>query len=203
MDNSLLVQACAAAMRIDGSYGGPYVSVNLSAGQLMDEGLVDHVRSALLRSALAPWRLQLEVTEAASLHRPELAAATLVRLRAMRVRIAFDDFGTGHSSMSWLHQLPLDVVKIDKSFVDRLPTRPGHPPVVAAVTALSHVLGLGVVAEGVETAEQQAELLAMGVQSAQGWLWSPALPEADARRFLQQHAARSAPAVPAARVPTA
>jgi len=203
LDNSLLVQACIAAMRIDAGYGGPYVSVNLSAGQLMDEGLVDHVRSALLHSALAPWRLQLEVTEAASLHRPELAAATLARLRAMRVRIAFDDFGTGHSSMSWLHQLPLDVVKIDKSFVDQLPVRPGHPPVVAAVTALAHVLGLGVVAEGVETAEQQAALLAMGVQSAQGWLWSPALPEADARRFLQQHTARPSPAVPAARVPAA
>ncbi len=203
LDNSVLFQACAAAMRIDSSYGGPNVSVNLSAGQLMDEGFVELVRSALLHSALAPWRLQLEVTEAASLHRPELAATTLARLRAMRVRIAFDDFGTGYSSMSWLHQLPLDVVKIDKSFIDRLPIRPGNPPVVAAVTALSHVLGLGVVAEGVETTEQQAELLAMGVQSGQGWLWSRALPEADARRFLHEHTARPACAVPAARVPTA
>ncbi len=187
LDGVLLREACRAAVHLDPRASGPYVSVNLSIGQLLDASFPLQVRGALTESGLAPWRLQLEVTEVASLEQPDLAAATLARLRAMRVRIAFDDFGTGHSSVAWLQQLPLDVVKIDKSFVDRLPTGEGERPVVAAVTAMSQTLGLGVVAEGVETVEQQQALLAVGVRHAQGWLYARALPLDLARAFLADH----------------
>lgn len=194
LDDHLLVRACEDAVRIDPTPSGPYVSVNLSRGQLADPGLADRVEGALAAAGLAPWRLQLEVTEASSLERPQQTAATLRRLRALRVRVAFDDFGTGESSLSWLHQLPLDVVKVDKSFVDQLPAPAGTPPVVAAVTALSHVLGLGVVAEGVETVEQQRELVAMGVHHAQGWLYAKALPLDQAREYARSRRAAAAPA---------
>ena len=185
LDDHLLGDACRDIVLIDPAMSGPYVSVNLSRGQLADPGLVQRVQAALGASGLAPWRLQLEVTETSALERPEQTADTLRRLRVMRVRVAFDDFGTGQSSLSWLHQLPLDVVKLDQSFVGQLPTPPGSPPVVAAMTALSHVLGLGVIAEGVETVEQQQELLSMGVQHAQGWLYAKALPVEQAREFAR------------------
>ena len=194
LDDHLLTEACRAMVSIDPSAAGPYVSVNLSPGQLADPCLAGRVRAALAGSGLDPWRLQLEVTESSALERPEQAAATLRHLRAMRVRVAFDDFGTGQSALSWLHQLPLDVVKIDKSFVDRLPACVGEPPVVAPLARLSQVLGLGVVAEGVETRAQQHELVAMGVRHAQGWLYAKAMPLEQAREFARSRV-RSAPVV--------
>ena len=185
LDLEVMRQACRQAVRFDRRADGPYVAVNTSAAQLLDPRFPTLVRAALADRGLAPWRLVLEVTETASVVDPIAVAAVLERVRRMRCRVAFDDFGTGYSSLSWLQQLPLDIVKIDKTFVDRLPVRPGDRPVVEALVRLTQTLGLDVVAEGVETEEQRLALQSMGVRLAQGWLFSRALPAARAEQLLR------------------
>jgi EAL domain-containing protein (putative c-di-GMP-specific phosphodiesterase class I) len=186
LDSLVLRTACQQAVRFDPRHSGPYISVNASVAQLLDQDFPGLVHSALTAASLPPWRLMIEVTETASLQDPAAVADVLSRLREQRVRIAFDDFGTGYSSLSWLQQLPLDVVKIDKSFVDRLPHVAGERPVVEALVKLAQTLGLGVIAEGVETDEQGQLLRAMGVELAQGWLFSRAVPAADAALLLSE-----------------
>jgi len=185
LDLEVMRQACRQAVRFDRRADGPYIAVNTSAAQLLDPRFPTLVRAALADSGLAPWRLVLEITETAAVVDPVAVAAVLERVRQMRVRVAFDDFGTGHSSLSWLQQLPLDIVKIDKTFVDRLPVRAGERPVVKALVRLAQTLGLDVVAEGVETEEQRCALQAMGVELAQGWLFSRAVPADRAEGLLQ------------------
>ncbi|MGB8650575.1 MAG: EAL domain-containing protein [Mycobacteriales bacterium] len=152
------------------------VSVNLSARQLSSARLVDTVRSALERSGLDPRSLCLEVTESVIMEDVELSGAVLGQLRDLGIRTAVDDFGTGYSSLSYLLSLPVDVLKIDRSFVRALDL--GSEPAVAivrAITALADALGLGVLAEGVETAAQLSQLTALGVQQGQGYLWGRAV----------------------------
>lgn len=184
LDGLLLEQACRDAMALDPRPSGPYFSVNLSSDMLRDPSTPSLVRAALMTSGLPPWRLLLEVTETSAIEDIAAVARVLERLRRSGIRIAFDDFGTGYSALSWLQQLPLDVVKIDRSFVERLPVMPGEKPVVEALVRLAQTLGLAVVAEGVEEQAQVASLRAMGVTSAQGWLWSKAVPLAEAALLL-------------------
>ena len=186
LDSLVLRTACEQAVRFDPRHSGPYVSVNASVAQLLDQDFPRLVRSALTAASLPPWRLMIEVTETTSLQDPTAVADVLRRLREQRVRIAFDDFGTGYSSLSWLQQLPLDVVKIDKTFVDRLPHAAGERPVVEALVKMSQTLGLSVIAEGVETEGQRTALLNMGVELGQGWLFSRAVPATEAALLLPE-----------------
>ena len=140
----------------------PTVSVNLSPRQFGDPGLVDGVRKILTESGLDPWALTLEITEGVVADDAEGAAERLGELKALGVRIAIDDFGTGYSSMSYLRNFPVDVLKIDRSFVAALGEDEEALAIVGAMTDLAHALGLGVVAEGVETAEQLEKLRSMG-----------------------------------------
>ena len=158
---------------------GASVEVNLSARQVDHPDLVPSVERALRDSGLAPERVVLEITESTLMHDARTALGVLRRLKDLGVSLAIDDFGTGYSSLGYLRRFPLDVLKIDKSFVDGLGSDPGGIEIVAAVVGLAHALGLQVVAEGVETHRQLAALQELGCDYAQGYLFSPPVPAAD------------------------
>ncbi|HET9444551.1 MAG TPA: EAL domain-containing protein [Acidimicrobiales bacterium] len=163
----------------------PTVSVNLSARQLTQRSLVEAVDAAVRDSGLQPHRLCLEITESVLMEDVESSVRVLLALKALGVRIAIDDFGTGYSSLSYLRRFPVDVVKIDRSFVAGLGVDPAADAIVAAVVNLSHALGLRVVAEGVETEEQLLAVRALGCDRAQGFYWSRPVPIDDARRWSE------------------
>ena len=163
----VLEQACHAAVA-----GTGWTSVNLSPRQVAEPGLVRTVAQALERSGLAPGALSLEVTETSLLEVSPSTTRNVTALKELGVRLVLDDFGTGYSSLQHLRDLPVDMVKIDRSFVMNMtPTRPGRPEaaIVGAVVFMCAALGMDVVAEGVEH-ETQAEMLrAMGCPLAQGF----------------------------------
>jgi EAL domain-containing protein (putative c-di-GMP-specific phosphodiesterase class I) len=168
------------------------VTVNVSGRQLQQAGFIDEVRQALAASGLAPERLVLELTESTVIHHPEVARRRLDALKALGVRLAIDDFGTGYSALSYLRQFPIDVLKIDKSFVDQIAAGGQPAALAAAIVALGDALDLRTVAEGVESAEQAVALAGMGCALGQGYHFSrPLAPEAVAT-WLD-----AAPAVPA------
>jgi diguanylate cyclase (GGDEF)-like protein/PAS domain S-box-containing protein len=146
------------------------VSVNVSPRQLCAPRFVEKVDAALASSGLEPWRVVLEITEGALVDDPSQARSLLTDLRRLGVTIALDDFGTGWSSMSFLRTLPVDVIKIDRSFVADLPRDPDACAVVSAVLGLGHGMGLVVVAEGVEREDQLALLRDMGCDEYQGFI---------------------------------
>ncbi len=172
---------------------GLSVSCNLSSRQLLHPQLVDYVREALDEARLSASRLRLEITESVIMEHAEAAVARLTELRDLGVQLDMDDFGTGYSSLSHLQRFPLQAVKIDRSFIERM--RGGrNSEIVKAIFTLGRNLGLEVVAEGVETSEQHEALLAMGCPSAQGFLFShPVLAEeAGALLLADAGAARDA-----------
>ncbi len=164
------------------------VSVNLAMRQLTDPGLVDVVRDALASSGLPADALWLEITETTAMEDVATTAAALAELRGLGVRLALDDFGTGYSSLSYLRELPVDIVKIDRSFVINLATDPGSRAIVTAIVHLARALGLDVMAEGVETLEQLEVLRELDCHIIQGFLLGgPEAPE-DVLRSLRSGA---------------
>jgi diguanylate cyclase (GGDEF)-like protein/PAS domain S-box-containing protein len=149
----------------------PTVAVNVSPVQLAQRGFIDDVTAALTDSGLAPDRLCLEITETAAITDLAATAARLAQVRDLGVRLALDDFGTGHSALSLLRALPVHLVKIDRSFVERVASDTADAVLARLVIEAAHSLGRRVCAEGVETAEQAQQLVAMGCDSAQGWLF--------------------------------
>ena len=167
----VLVTACEEAARWTGIVGGadaPAVSVNVAPRQLLDVHLPDRVESLLDRCRLDPPRLILEITEGALMKDPAAANVGLRRLSDLGVRLAVDDFGTGYSSLAYLQQFPIDLFKIDGSFVSDILSRSGSL-LVQAIVQISHTLGLVPVAEGVESAAQSEALSACGCDLAQGF----------------------------------
>jgi EAL domain-containing protein (putative c-di-GMP-specific phosphodiesterase class I) len=162
----------------------PSMSVNISPRQLAEPGFVDQVVSILDETGFHPDRLWLEITEGALLHDPTAAIAVLRALRALGVHLAIDDFGTGYSSLSYLQRLPVEALKIDRSFVERLETAPDDQAIVEAIVALGRTLGLEVVAEGIEHPGQAIELVRGGCRTAQGFLYGRPLPPADIGPYL-------------------
>jgi diguanylate cyclase (GGDEF)-like protein/PAS domain S-box-containing protein len=160
--------------------GGPAVSVNVSARQLSDDDLPATVEEALFASGLPPYRLTLEVTETAVMDDAEHAVRVLRELKTLGVSISLDDFGTGYSSLIYLKRLPVDKLKIDRSFIDDLPDDAEDAAIVTSVVALARAVGLLVVAEGVETAAQWAALRDLGCDFGQGYLWGHPVSGAEA-----------------------
>ncbi|MFI5938461.1 putative bifunctional diguanylate cyclase/phosphodiesterase [Actinoplanes sp. NPDC051494] len=156
-----------------------YVSVNVSARQFRQPGFVDRVRAALAAAGARPEWLLLEITESLVLRDAEQVWADLEELRALGVRIAIDDFGTGYSSLSYLRQMPVDVLKIDKSFIDDILASKQQRALVNAIVTLARNLDLTVVAEGIEDAGQRSMLARMGCPYGQGYLFSRPLWPAD------------------------
>jgi diguanylate cyclase (GGDEF)-like protein len=180
----VLEQALTHAVHWRRSNPALTVSVNLSPRQLEDTGLPAMVQGAIDATGCPPEALCLEVTEQAIAHRPDLAVRVLSGLKAVGVKIAIDDYGTGSSLLSSLRQLPLDTLKIHESFIGGLGSDPDGATIIGAVVELGHGLGLGVAAEGVETDAQRAQLQALGCDSAQGYLFSPAVPGQQAEALL-------------------
>ncbi len=157
------------------------MSVNVSPRQLSDANFPAIVSEALTRSGVSPQLLWLEVTESVMISEPELALATLRRLRSLGVRVALDDFGTGYSSLSLLQKFPLQRIKIDRAFVHGVADNPNDRSLVRTIIAMGRSLGLDMVAEGVESVHQLQVLSDLGCTKAQGYLISHPVP-ADAMR---------------------
>jgi len=172
----ILNEACAevASWSVDADAARPELSVNVSAIQLRDPGLVREVSGVLERSALQPAQLTLEITETALFDDREFIVQTLTELRQLGVRIAIDDFGTGYSSISHLSTLPVDLIKVDRMFVAAIGASETNSRLAEAIVKLARTLQLPTVAEGVEHGYQQDELVSWGCTRAQGWYWSPA-----------------------------
>jgi diguanylate cyclase (GGDEF)-like protein len=162
------------------------VSVNLSASQFRDSGLVDSIRSALDDADLQPRYLEVELTESAVMSDPEKSIAILEQLSAMGVLVSVDDFGTGYSSMSYLRRFPIDKLKIDRVFIDEIVSRQEDASIVRAIVSLAHSLRLKVVAEGVETPAQLDFLKTAGCDEYQGYHFSRPLPAADFERLIRE-----------------
>jgi diguanylate cyclase (GGDEF)-like protein/PAS domain S-box-containing protein len=165
------------------------VSVNLSPVQFKSKNLVPAIMGALASSGLSPQRLELEITESVLLKENEENLATLHQLRALGVRVVMDDFGTGYSSLSYLRSFPFDKIKIDKSFVNELASRPDCLAIVRAVIGLATSLGIDTTAEGVETERQLDCLRAEGCTEAQGFLLSRPQPVSAVDELLRRTAA--------------
>jgi len=157
------------------------IAVNLSASQFRASTLVESIQQALQDTGLEPRMLELEITESAVMSDPEESIRTLERLSEMGVLISVDDFGTGYSSMSYLRRLPIDKLKIDRSFINEITARADDALIVQAIVSLAHSLRLKVIAEGVETVEQLDFLRAIGCDQYQGFHFSRPLP---VREFL-------------------
>ncbi|HZN14032.1 MAG TPA: EAL domain-containing protein [Acidimicrobiales bacterium] len=177
----VLEQACDQVMQWAELHQRPPfgVSVNISACQLSEPSLVRAVERALEFSGLPAANLCLEITESVLMDDVQSSVKALLDLKALGIKLAIDDFGTGYSSLNYLRRFPVDVVKIDRAFIAGVGIDPAADAIVAAVTNLSHALGLTVVAEGVETDEQLVAIRALGCDRAQGFYWSPSLPAAE------------------------
>jgi len=164
----------------------PSISVNMSLKQLADPGFVNDVVMALSDSGLNPPSLRLELTESSIMENSQLTLEVLRKLKALNVGLELDDFGTGYSSLSYLHQLPFDAVKIDRSFINGMPAREGSAQIVETILGMARSMNLDVVAEGVETAEQRDQLVALGCPIAQGFYFSRPADRVATEKFLRE-----------------
>ena len=191
IDRFVLRESCRQAAAWNARLGPLLLHVNLSAMHLQRDDLADTVGSALRDSGLAPDRLTLEITESV-LAQVEVAVVRLQELKRLGVHLAIDDFGTGYSSLSYLQRMPIDAVKIDKSFVDGVTGGPEESAVARAILALAATLRLDTVAEGVEQAAQARELADLGCRWAQGYHFSRPVAAPEMARLV----GRPASAVP-------
>lgn len=181
-----------AAWRAAGVPAVP-VAVNLSARQFMQSDIVAIVSEQLAAARLSPELLELELTESVSMANPGRSMVVMHKLKSLGVALSIDDFGTGYSSFSYLRRLPIDKLKIDKSFVQDVAHSADSRAIVQAIAAMAHRLNLGVVAEGVETEAQAAALLEAGCDQAQGFLYARSLSPDDAAAFIVARVAQAPP----------
>jgi diguanylate cyclase (GGDEF)-like protein len=190
----------AAPARVNGGPAGSrrdlYISVNVSARQFADAGFCGTVRQVLATSGLDSRALMLELTETALLRRDERLHSDLAELKAIGVKLAIDDFGTGYSSLSYLRDLPIDVVKMDRSFVEGIAESDQRLAVAEGIVQIARTLSLEVIAEGIETEEQQALLRAMGCHYGQGYLLAMPMPASQAEELVRSGLSAATP-VPA------
>ncbi len=182
----VLHRACQEAMRLTrAGYADLAMCVNISTVQFRQLNFADTVRRALAETGLEPHRLHLEITESAYLS-VDTGLRNIAALEELGIALSIDDFGTGYSSLGYLKRLPVDSLKIDRSFVIDILTDTADQAIVRAIIAVAQNLGLAVVAEGVETEEQATFLQLLGCTQLQGFYFARALTPADALRFLQQ-----------------
>lgn len=184
-----LAEACRQHLRWrSGGTGDLRIAVNVSARQFRGGGLADAVRGALEATGCPASGIELEVTESMVMQDVEGTAETLEALRALGVRIAVDDFGTGYSSLAYLKKLPLDVLKIDRTFIKDVTDNPNDAAITTAIIGMARTLGYEVVAEGVETALQRQFLEAQGCHLIQGYLLGRPMPAADFAHWIAARA---------------
>lgn len=183
-----LAEAChqiEAWRNEDARNGSLRVCVNLSARQFLREGLADHVESLLTQSGTSSRQLGLEMTESTLMPNMTTAQEVLEALRSLGVSLSMDDFGTGYSSLSYLHSFPFDILKIDRSFVGRISNGDQPLQIVRTIVELARVLGMDVVAEGIETREQYRLLRQMGCRYGQGYLFAKPMSADDVSHLLR------------------
>jgi EAL domain-containing protein (putative c-di-GMP-specific phosphodiesterase class I) len=185
----VIARACREALRWQpegpGGAGAPVsVSINVSGRQLEDPTFADDVREALVATGLEPSCLTLEITETVIMRDSVASLRRLRELKALGVQVAIDDFGTGYSSLAYLQRFPVDTLKIDKAFVDQIAGGGNDAALARTIVALGDMLRLRTVAEGIESAEQRDELLAVGCKLGQGYLFSRPLDAQGAADFL-------------------
>jgi diguanylate cyclase (GGDEF)-like protein len=161
------------------------ISVNLSGKQFMQRDLLEQVEAVLRQTGLDPCSLKLEITESVVMDNIGTAARTLERLRALGVELSIDDFGTGYSSLSYLQRFPVSTLKIDRSFVSRMTESEGTAEIVRTIMTLAQNLGMGVVAEGVETELQREQLKALECEFGQGYYFARPMDDAAAEELLR------------------
>jgi diguanylate cyclase (GGDEF)-like protein len=207
----ILEEACRqlAAWQRDPGRPGTWMSVNVSGAQLQQPGFADEVREVLHNNNLDPQYLVLELTENILLEKPAAVRSTLMPLRVLGIRIALDDFGSGYSSLSYLSEFPVDILKIDRSFISRMETSADVAAIVQSVCLLAQRLGLQVVAEGIETADQLQLMRSMRCPYGQGHFFSVPVDPAGAVALLTSVApppvegvALARPAVPVHPIPS-
>jgi diguanylate cyclase (GGDEF)-like protein/PAS domain S-box-containing protein len=180
----VLFEACRTAALLQGDWRRPTMAVNVSAQELVRPDFVDWVTRALAESGLPADRLTVEITESVVLQDLSDVVPRLAALRSRGVRVAIDDFGTGYSSLAYLTDLPVDVLKVDKSFIDRVASDAEGASVTEAIIAMSHTMNFSTVAEGVEVAEQAAWLRRVNCPLGQGYFWSRPVDLAGVRGLL-------------------
>jgi diguanylate cyclase (GGDEF)-like protein/PAS domain S-box-containing protein len=163
------------------------VAVNLSARQFADENLLKDIASTLQETGLAPELLELEITESMVMQNAEQAIKLLAAIKQMGVRLAIDDFGTGYSSMAYLKRFPIDTLKIDRSFIREIPKNAEDNTIADAIISMGKALGLTVVAEGIETLEQETFLRNHGCDETQGYFFSKPVAPDEFSELLRQH----------------
>jgi diguanylate cyclase (GGDEF)-like protein len=175
MGRWVLFEACRQAREWQSLYPREdplSISVNLSARQFSQPGLVDQIAQALESTGLVPSSLRLEITEAAIIDKGRYGLAILNQLRDLGVKIYLDDFGTGYSSLSYLHGLPIDAIKIDRAFIGSMETNEDNLRLVKTILALAEIVGIRAEAEGISTSEQLRELRSLNCEQGQGYLFS-------------------------------
>lgn len=161
------------------------LSVNLSGRQLNDPKLIQKVKDILFETGFDPSRLKLEITESVVMENAEVSAVLLKQLRALGLQLSIDDFGTGYSSLSYLHRFPVTTLKIDRSFVSRMGQGDENLEIVRTIVTLAKNLNMDVVAEGIETQEQRAQLHALGCQYGQGYMFAKPLDAVDVEAYVE------------------
>jgi EAL domain-containing protein (putative c-di-GMP-specific phosphodiesterase class I) len=170
--------ACQGLVRMRQQTQNPdlTISVNMSASEILASGTAELTRAELTRAGLSPDALTLEVTETSLMDNLDDATTTLASLRSSGIHVSLDDFGTAFSSLSWMHVLPIDSIKIDRGFVEGIPHNPNSTTMVRAIADLARAFNREVVAEGIETEQQLSAIRAMGISRGQGFLFSKAEP---------------------------
>ena len=160
------------------------ISVNLSGKQLKEPGLVKQIEEILTETGLDGRFLKLEITESTLMDNLETATNILLALREKKIQLSIDDFGTGYSSLSYLHRFPVDTLKIDRSFIDQIQSNQGNSAIVKAIVTLAHVLNMDVIAEGIETTSQLAQLKLLKCEHGQGYYFSKPLTKEEAEELI-------------------
>jgi EAL domain-containing protein (putative c-di-GMP-specific phosphodiesterase class I) len=182
----VLKEACEQARAWKGQYHARrplQITVNISARHFQDPVLMQDVQEALNDSGLEPWALTLEITESVLMHSSDTTLNRLRALKALGINLAIDDFGTGYSSLGYLQQFPIDVLKIDRSFVEAVGIEETDPVLARAIIALGRTLQISTIAEGIERPEQREGLRKLGCTLGQGYLFAKAM---TSQRFMDE-----------------
>ena len=161
------------------------LSVNVSAVHLLKKDFIDEVKNTLKENSIPAEKLEIEITESIMINFDENAIECINELKALGVKIAIDDFGTGYSSLSYLHTIPADLLKIDKSFIDKMSTGESSKKYVATIINIGHLLKFEVISEGVEDEEQLDTLRKIGCDYIQGFVWGKPLGPQDAEEVIK------------------
>ena len=162
------------------------MSINLSGQELNQPDLVEYIQNILIKSGIQEDTIKLEITETVAMKDVETAISILLKLRALKLRLSIDDFGTGYSSLSYLHRFPINTLKVDQSFVNRMGDTEEDAAIVRTIITLGHILGMDVVAEGIEMKAQKEKLYELGCEYGQGYLFSKPLDQQKATQLLVQ-----------------